>query len=71
MELEAVTLSFQGQVLAGETQTTGSNSSQKQAVVQKVYSAVRVEKALVVDVKWPSDKPQPTIAAIEVLHHDN
>lgn len=71
MELDGVKVSFQGQELSGETQTNGSNSSQKQAVVEKVYSTVRVEKNLVVDVKWPADKPQPTIAAMEVIHHDH
>jgi hypothetical protein len=30
-----------------------------------------VEKNLAVDVKWSSDKPQPTIAAIEVIFHEH
>lgn len=73
MDTDDAMVSFQGEELSGETQASGSNSGQKQAVVEKLYSTVRVEKNLAVDVKWSSDKPQPTIAASEVAlqeHHD-
>jgi hypothetical protein len=71
VELDGVKVSFQGAEFSGETPAIGSNSSQKQAVIEKVYSTVRVEKNLVVDVKWPADKPLPTIAAIEVILHEH
>ena len=72
MDLDGVKVSFQGEEHSGETQTPGSSSSsQRQAVVEKLYSTVRVEKNLAVDVECSGDKPQPTIAAIEVILHEH
>lgn len=70
VELDDVKVSFHGVEHSGETQTSGRNSSQRQAVVEKLYSTVRVEKNPAGDLKWPKDRPQLTIAEIEVtLHH--
>jgi hypothetical protein len=52
MDLDRVKVSFQGAEHSGETQTPGSSSSsQRQAVVEKLYSTVRVEKNLAMDVE--------------------